>query len=281
MPHRPSRKKTTRRRRREPTLASRADRYRLYQRSVQDPVKEMRFLADTYRGLRGREARRLREDFCGSALFACEWVRRDRRNEAVGVDLDAAVLEWGRQHNVTRLAPSAARRLTLLHADVLTAKSAPVDIVAACNFSYWIFHERAGMLRYFQRAHAALAKGGLLMMDAYGGSDALKVMREREDFGRFVYIWDQADYDPVSGRTTCHIHFAFPDGSRLNRAFSYHWRLWTLPELRELLAEAGFKASTVYWQGTDPDSGEGTDDFSPVERGEPDPAWIAYIVAEK
>ena len=75
-----------------PTQANRADRYALYQRSVQDPVKEMRFLADTYRRLRGRDARRLREDFCGSALFACEWVRRERRNQAVAVDMDATVL---------------------------------------------------------------------------------------------------------------------------------------------------------------------------------------------
>ena len=267
--------------RRRPTLAERADCYVLYQNSVQDPAWETGFMADTYRSLRGKDARRLREDFCGTALFCCEWVRRHAANEAIGVDLDGSVLEWGRSHNLVRLKPAAAKRLTLLEADVLTVRTEPVDIVAACNFSYWVFKERAALRRYFEGVRASLAAGGIFMLDCYGGHDAYKTMREREDMGRFTYIWDQADYDPVSGATTCHIHYSFPDGSRLDRAFSYHWRLWSLPELRELLQEAGFRKSTVYWQGTDPKTGEATDEFKPAERGDPDPAWIAYIVAEK
>jgi hypothetical protein len=65
------------------------------------------------------------------------------------------------------------------------------------------------------------------------------------------------------------------------RAFTYTWRLWTLPELREVLKEAGFERVTVYWQGTDEETGEGNGEFLPVDRGDPDPAWIAYLVAEK
>ena len=262
-------------------MAARADRYDLYQRSVQDPEWEVGFMAATYESLRGRRPMSLREDFCGTALFACEWVKSDRNRSAVGVDLDGAVLAWGREHNLAKLPSAAAARLTLMQADVLEVRTPAVDILAAFNFSYWVFKERAILRRYLERARAALAEGGIFMLDAYGGYDALRVMREREDFGRFTYIWDQAGYDPVTAGTTCHIHFTFPDGSRLNQAFSYHWRLWNLAELREVLAEAGFKASTVYWQGTDPKTGEGTDEFKPVQHGDPDPAWIAYIVAEK
>lgn len=264
-----------------PSLAQRADRHALYQRAVQDPSWEIDFMADTFRVVRGRPAKRLREDFCGTALFACAWVKSASDREAVGVDLDGEVLAWSRERNVAKLTPAAARRLTLLQADVREVEAAPADIIAAFNFSYWIFRDRPGLLAYFKRVREGLEHDGVFMLDAYGGHDAFKVMRERQDFGRFTYIWDQADYDPVSGETTCYIHFAFPDGSRLNRAFNYHWRLWSLPELRELLAEAGFRASTVYWQGTDPKSGEGTDEFKPAKRGDADPAWIAYIVAEK
>jgi len=281
MRRKPAASRLARPRRRIPTQAERADRHKLYQRAVQDPSWEIGFMADTFSTLRGRAALRLREDFCGTALFACAWVKSDPAREVVGVDLDGEVLAWSRVHNVARLAPAAARRLTLLQADVLEAHTESADIVAAFNFSYWIFRDRATLRGYFERARAALKDDGLFMLDAYGGYDAFRVMREREDFGRFTYIWDQSDYDPVSGETTCHIHFAFPDGSRLNRAFSYHWRLWTLAELREVLAEAGFRASTVYWQGTDPETGEGSDEFKPAKRGDPDPAWIAYIVAEK
>ncbi|MGH9640770.1 MAG: class I SAM-dependent methyltransferase, partial [Bryobacteraceae bacterium] len=62
--------------------------------------------------------------------------------------------------------------------------------------------------------------------------------------------------------------------------FSYEWRLWTLPEIREVLAEAGFSRTTVLWQGTDEKTGEGAGEFVPAQRGEADPAWIAYIQAE-
>ena len=262
------------------TLAERADRFALYQQSVQDVKWEMEFLERVFQEKRGRMPLTLREDFCGTALAACEWVRRDRRHHAIGVDLDESVLAWAREHNLTKLAPSAAARLTLLRADVLMANTMPVDMLLAFNFSYWTFKERAALRRYFQQVLQHLVPDGLFMLDAYGGYDAFREMRERQDFGRFTYIWEQAEYEPVSGHTTCHIHFAFPDGSRLKRAFSYHWRLWTLPELREVLLEAGFSKVIVYLEGMDEKSGKGNGTFAPAEQGDADAAWIAYIVAE-
>lgn len=275
-----SARRTNLTRRRAVTQAGRADRYDLYQKSVQDVVWEMQFVEQVFRERRGRTPLRLREDFCGTALAACEWVRRDRRHKAIGVDLDATVLAWGRQHNLTKLTPSAVKRLTLLEADVLTVDTPPVDLLLAFNFSYWVFKQRATLREYFRRVRRSLAADGVFMLDAYGGYDAFRQMRERQDFGRYVYIWEQAEYEPISGTATCHIHFAFPDGSRLKRAFSYHWRLWTLPELRELLLEAGFANVIVYLEGTDKKTGEGNAVFAPAERGKADAAWIAYLVAE-
>ena len=105
-------------------------------------------------------------------------------------------------------------------------------------------------------------------------------MKEKTKYDNFTYVWDQHTYYPVTGEMKCRIHFKFPDGSRLKNAFRYEWRLWTLPEIRELLLEAGFRRSTVYWEGTDED-GEGNGEFKPEQRGEADAGWIAYIVAEK
>ena len=79
----------------------------------------------------------------------------------------------------------------------------------------------------------------------------------------------------------CHIHFAFPDRSRLDRAFSYTWRLWTVPEIVELLDAAGFSRTTVYWQGWDSESGEPDGVFQPTEVGQADAGWICYLTAEK
>ena len=262
------------------TLAQRADRFTLYQRSVQDVQRETEFLECVFREKRNRAALFLREDFCGTALLACEWVRRNRLHTAMGVDLDPEVLAWSRQHNLIQLAPSQADRLTLKQADVLAVDAPAVDLLVAFNFSYWVFKQREQLRAYFQAVRQSLVPDGLFMLDAYGGYDAYRQMSERQKLGRFTYVWEQAAYDPISGHTTCHIHFSFPDGSRLRRAFTYHWRLWSLPEIRELLAEAGFKRIGVYLEGWDESSNEGNGIFQPAEHGEADAAWIAYLVAE-
>ena len=57
--------------------------------------------------------------------------------------------------------------------------------------------------------------------------------------------------------------------------------MWTLPEIRELLAEAGFAKVTVYWQGWDASGEEADGEFYPATEAEPDAGWICYIVAER
>ncbi len=91
------------------------------------------------------------------------------------------------------------------------------------NFSYWLFKERKTLKRYFKRVQQQLAEGGILFMDAYGGYDSFRdIIEEREieaEGLRFTYIWEQEKYEPISGSLICHIHFDFPDGSRMERAF--------------------------------------------------------------
>ncbi|MCB1743932.1 MAG: class I SAM-dependent methyltransferase [Gammaproteobacteria bacterium] len=274
------RKGTARGRARQQTMAAKADKHVLYQQSVQCVESEIDFVDQTFRRIRKRKAQRLREDFCGTANTASEWVRRRRNNVAVGVDLDAEVLEWGRAHNIASLG-SAGKRLTLIQQDVLKVKTEPMDMVLAMNFSYWLFRDRQTMRRYFRSVHKSLVEDGIFFLDAYGGYECYKPSRERTQHKGFTYIWDQASYDPISGEMDCYIHFRFPDGSRLDKAFSYSWRFWHLTELREILAEAGFPKVDIYWQGTDEETGEGNGEFTVAEVGEPDPAWIVYIVAQK
>ena len=269
--------------RKQPTLAEQADRHALYELSVQCAEAEIDFVSDTFKALRGRPARLLREDFCGTANVCCEWVRRHKENRAIGVDLDPEVLAWGREHNLSALKPGQARRITLLQADVLEVETEAPDIVSAMNFSYWLFRERAQLKRYFQRVHEALADDGVFFLDAYGGYDSFRdCEEEREvetDLGEVTYVWQQESFNPIDHRLVCHIHFRFEDGSSLEPAFSYDWRLWTLPEIRDLLEECGFRV-TIYWQGWDED-GEPDGDFHPATEADADAGWIAYISAEK
>jgi len=65
----------------------------------------------------------------------------------------------------------------------------------------------------------------------------------------------------------------------MKNAFVYDWRVWTLPELTEMLSEAGFNP-TVYWEGTDKNN-EGNGIFTPATQGEADAGWVVYIVAQK
>jgi len=261
-------------------MAERADRYELYETAVHDPQAEVDFIQRTFRELRRRQPLTFREDFSGPASAACEWVRRGPRRRAIGIDIEPDVLEWGRRHRLSRLAPAARRRVALINADVLRVRTDPVDVIAALNFSYWVFRKRHTLLRYFRRAHSALTEEGILVLDAYGGYEALQEMTEQTRHRRFTYVWDQARYHPVTGDLRCHIHFRFPDGSRIDRAFTYDWRLWTIPELRELLLEAGFRKVTVYWERNGED-GEGNGEFTPEVLGDADAGWIAYLVAEK
>jgi hypothetical protein len=264
------------------TLAEIADRYRLYELAVQSAPAEIDFVDATFKALRNRSPKLLREDFCGTAQVCCEWVGRRKGNRAIGVDRDDEVLEWGRRHNMGRLGAEQQGRVELLLGDVLEVETPPADLVVAMNFGYWRFKERAQLRAYFARVHAALAADGILFLDAYGGYQAVQEFTEEQviDEGGFTYLWEQARFDPIGGGLLCYIHFSFPDGSRLERAFSYDWRLWSLPELRDLLLEVGFQRVMFYWQGYD-EAGEPDGVFEPVQEGEPDAGWVCYLSAEK
>jgi SAM-dependent methyltransferase len=266
------------------TLAQLADKHVLYEQSVQCVEAEIDFVDKTYKKLRGKRATWLREDFCGTANTSCEWIRRREENRAVGVDFHGPTLDWGRAHHVAALGDKA-QRLTLYQEDVLEVDTltphGPMDVVLAMNFSYWIFSERAVLRSYFERVRDALAEDGLFVLDAYGGSEAHELREETREYDDFSYVWDQDEFSPITHLMQCYIHFEFPDGSKMNRAFSYHWRLWSLPDLRDVLLDAGFSSVTVYWEGTEKKSGEGNGVFKPSTTGEVCPSWIAYIVAEK
>jgi len=255
-----------------------ADPFTLYQESVQDVDSGADLIRRVYRSNFGRLPVSFREDFCGTALLSCHWTTINRRNTAIGIDMDHRTLDWGRRHNLTPLA--RPERVTLIEGDVLTVSTPKVDVAAAFNFSYCVFKERHQLVDYFRAAHRGLKKKGCFILDLYGGPEAIQEMEEERKESGFTYVWDQDRYNPITAETLCHIHFRFRDGSELRKAYTYDWRLWTIPELKEALLEAGFDTVDVYWEGTDED-GEGNDIYRKTTRGTADICWIAYLSAVK
>ena len=280
------------------TQAQRGDKYALYQRSVQDADHEVALFERMYQDAHGPDATPLvlREDFCGTFAVCCAWVASLEDRRAIGVDLDPEPLAWGADHNLAALKPQQRARVELLERDVLQRDRSTgrrADVLAAQNFSYWIYHTRESLRTYFEAARHHLAPGGILALDLMGGGACYE--QDHEDtrtFSRvpksqsitgqpipaFDYVWRQQRYDPISHRGRFEIDFRFRDRSVMERAFVYDWRFWSIPEVRELLDEAGFSQSHVYWEGEDED-GDGSGEWERAEEADPDPAWIAYIAA--
>ena len=272
MPTNQSRRKKGRR------TAESADLHELYELSVQDASNEVDIIKQIWTEQRGGKCQSIREDFCGTAAVAMEWVKDHMDHTAIGVDWEQSVLDWAQQHLPNRLSEPQQSRLNLLQGDVRNTKTELVDCLLAHNFSYYIFKQRSELIDYFKTTLNTLKDDGVIILDAYGGSDSFVEMEEDRDLDGFTYTWDQSSYNPITGDVVNYIHFSFPDGTRIDKAFTYEWRLWTIPEIREMLFEAGYQKTVVYWEGTDEDTDEGNGEWTATEQGEACEGWIAYIV---
>ena len=234
--------------RKRKTLAEKAELLDLYENSVMAAEDDCAFFDELYGKLRKKKPVVLREDFCGTAKIATAWCKEDIERSAIGVDLDEATLEWGRTRNVE--ATGLGDRVELILGNVLDPVKSKADITCANNFSYCVFKKREEIKAYLDSAREGLNPGGMIFLEIYGGTDAVRECKEeRELDDDILYIWDQHDFDPLTHETLCYIHYHFPDGSKIKRAFTYDWRLWTIPELRDLLLEVGFADVRLYWEG--------------------------------
>ncbi len=261
--------------------AKKADRHVLYQLSVQSPEEDVRFLSRVYKSKRKKPALHFREDFCGTALLSSHWVKRGKQYTAEGFDICEDTVGWGLVHNLEPIG-DAAERVTVHVKDVREKGNQKPDVRAAQNFSYFVFRQRAELLEYLRCAYEELADDGVFVMDIYGGPDSLMEMKEEREIEEgFTYIWDQVQYWPATGEYKAHIHFEFEDGTRLNKAFTYDWRLWSLTEIIDALKEVGFPEVETFWEGTDEDGESGNGIYRKSKRGENCEAWVTYVVAYK
>lgn len=271
------------RRKPKPVLtAATADRHVLYEAAVQNPEAELDFVSRVFKRIKGKPLHTLREDFCGTGYTSAEWVKRGSEHVAYGLDLDQPTLDWGHKHHLSRLTDEQRSRVHLFNCNVLTPveESRAVDAVLAMNFSYWIFKTRESLRKYFEVVHTTMRPGGVFFLDHYGGWESQRHQTDRKRCTGFTYLWEQHKFNPVTFDAECRIHFEFRDGTRMDKAFVYHWRMWQLPELQELLKEAGFRKVGVYWEGDD-GKGGGNGIFRETRNPEVCPVSLSYLVAEK
>ncbi len=263
-------------------MSNLTDKYGMYLCAVQSPQVEVKFLVRAFTDAYGFQPTMLREDFCGTAAVCCAWVRNKPDRCAVGVDHDKQSLTWGLENNLSDLSEAERGRITLLQDDVRMTHSVRAHVVAAQNFSFYVFTTRENLCGYFRAAYRNLENEGVLILDMLGGHDVVKEgYKEVRRCPGFRFVWEQLRFDPITHLCRFAIHFKFPDGREWKRAFVYDWRFWTLPEVRELLTEAGFSRSHVYWEGTDSRTGRGNDVYRRRENAESDPVWVAYVVGVK
>ena len=252
--------------------------YRLYEQAVQNPQNDIDFINEEFKKLVGRKALTLREDFGGTGALACLWTKQSSKHHSWAVDLSSEPIEYGRNNHFARLTTSEQKRMHYVQANVLEVSGIRADVVVAFNFSYFIFKKRVDLLKYFKEVKKSLGKDCVFFIDLFGGWESQQVTEEKTDHGKFIYYWDCEEFNPISNECFFSIHFKLPGKKKLQRVFTYDWRLWNLSELRDILAEAGFKKTVAYWEG---DDGKGAGDgvFYPTETGENCESWVTYIAA--
>lgn len=238
------------------------DKHDLYELCVQSPKD----LVPLLRAIHGGDPRVLGEDFAGTAAVSHLWVEREGCS-AVAVDYDEEAL--GRRGEHPRIAK---------HLKDVYAVDDPCDLLFVGNFSIGYLHTRAELVAYLGHARDRLAEsGGVFVCDTYGGESAYTiggVHRAHPMAGGKLcrYTWEQHAADPTTGMVTNLIHFRVERAGviefELEDAFVYEWRLWSIPELRDAMADAGFGETQVYAKLADAVDDEGNAYVMPVEDGE-------------
>lgn len=250
------------------------DKHDLYELCVQSPKD----LVPLLRAIHGGNPITIGEDFSGTAALSHLWVERDGA-KAVAVDFDNESLHKRGAHD----------RITKHECDVRDVNE-PCDVLFVGNFSIGYLHTRDELVEYLTHVKSRLEAGGVFICDTYGGDTAYTlggVHRAHPMPGGKLcrYTWEQHEADPTTGMVMNLIHFRVERAGviefELDDAFVYEWRLWSIPELRDAMSDAGFKESLVYTKLADALDDDGNAYVLPVVDGqeELEESFIVLIVA--
>lgn len=284
------------------------DKYDLYERCAQAPARDARFL----RAIHGGSPRTLGEDFSGGGAIARKWVELCPDARAVTVDLDPEPLTRLRGVKGITVVCDDVRRAGH-KADVIADLNFSIcelhdrrDLVA------YFAHTRARL-----RAKGVIVCDLYGGSDCYfTGTITQRLVGPSGE--RIVYEWEQRHADPLTARVVNAMHFRVsppkstkpkpaararrphanpskreslaspPAGTPIDStfraysirdAFVYRWRLWTVPELREAMIEAGYRTTQVYPRFAEATDTDGNLYVSPVsDPAELGDSYSVYVV---
>ena len=255
--------------------------YHLYEESVQSHESDIDFVNQEFKRLKGRHPFTFREDFGGTALMACDWVRQSSKHRAWAIDLDREPQNYGREHHYKRLGEHEQKRMTYIQGNVLDTYGFKADVVVAFNFSYFVFKKRRELVDYFKKVYTGLEEDGMFVVDIFGGTECFQELEEETEHDGHNYIWDCDRYNPITSEILYYIHFKDKKNNVMYRkAFTYDWRHWNIREVIEAMEEASFSGVRAYWEEDD-GQGEGNGEFYESTKEENCESWVAYIVGLK
>jgi len=256
-----------------------ADKYRFYESSVQCHDSDIDFINKEYERIYKTLPLKLREDFGGTGLLACEWVRQSKDHFSWAIDLDVEPISYGMKNHYSKLDEVEKKRMRYLEANVLDNFNFKADVVVAFNFSYYIFKKRNELLQYFKKVREGLGNKGAFFIDLFGGTATGEPLVEETEHDNFSYLWDCDKFNPITSECLYYIHFLdLDENKKYEKVFTYDWRMWGPSELREILEDAGFRETIIYWEG-DNGEGEGDGNFYPTLVADNCESWITYIIA--
>jgi len=102
---------------REKLTARKANIDRLYEESVQCPEFEVSFIKKLFKKYFNTKCISLREDFCASALISSEWVKDNKNNTSISVDLDKRMISAAKKTAQNRLDNEQRSRMKIRYGD--------------------------------------------------------------------------------------------------------------------------------------------------------------------
>jgi SAM-dependent methyltransferase len=219
------------------------NKHSLYQKTVQNPKREVEFFRKTYRMIFKTIPTIFREDFCGTALLSCEWVKNNVCNIAVGIDIDEFTINWGIENNVYNLS-SGSERIRLIAQNVLEEfkEKTKFDIICSMNYSHFLLHKRNDLVKYFKNVKRNLERG-LFICDFFGGYHLFHTHTHKNQSDNYKCRIEQINI--INNQSITSLNFKNRE-NQYETLFKYCFRIYSLIELKEALEDAGFNKFKIF-----------------------------------